>query len=51
MRRSGAGMPVDASSSIARTRAFADDMFRCVVIVSINCSPTVYSGFNDVSGS
>ena len=51
MRRAAAGMPTSSRRPIARLRAAASLMGRCVRIVSTSCRPTVYSGLSDVSGS
>ena len=51
MRRAAAGMPTSSSKPIARLRASASLIGRCVRIVSTSWRPTVYSGLSEVSGS
>ena len=51
MRCAAAWMPVSSSRRTARLRASCALTSRWVTIVSTSCWPTVYSGFNEVSGS
>ncbi len=51
MRRSGSGIPVRASSSIARARAWFLRRPSCSSSTSPIWLPTVYSGFSAVIGS